>query len=66
MGVIESLSCANAGGQQTNPDPNNAAPPCYVQPPLLFDGKDFPLLQKGVAPVKPAPGTYDGTKPARP
>jgi virulence factor Mce-like protein len=66
MGVIESLSCANAGGQQTNPDPNNAAPPCYVQPPLLFNGKDFPLLQKGEAPVKPAPGTYDGTKPARP
>jgi len=65
-GVIESLSCANAGGEQKNPDPNNSAPPCFVQPPSLFNGQDFPLLQKGVAPVKPAPGTYDGTKPAQP
>jgi phospholipid/cholesterol/gamma-HCH transport system substrate-binding protein len=66
FGVIESTSCANAGGQQTQPDPNNSAPPCYVQPPSLFNGQDFPLLQKGDAPIKPAPGTYDGTKPARP
>ena len=68
FGVIESLSCANTrgGGQQTNPDSQNNEPPCYVQPPLTFDGKQFPLLQKGVAPVKPPPGPYDGSKPARP
>jgi phospholipid/cholesterol/gamma-HCH transport system substrate-binding protein len=66
FGVIESLSCANAGGEQKSPDPNNSAPPCYVQPPSLFNGTDFPLLQKGQAPVKPAPGSYDGTKPAQP
>jgi phospholipid/cholesterol/gamma-HCH transport system substrate-binding protein len=68
FGVIESLSCANSRthGQQTNPDSKNNEPPCYEQPPLLFDGKDFPLLQKGQAPVKPPPGPYDGSKPARP
>jgi len=68
FGVIESLSCANSstGGQQTQPDPGKKEPPCYVQPPLTFDGKQFPLLQKGEAPVKPAPGPYDGSKPARP
>jgi virulence factor Mce-like protein len=68
FGVIESFSCANSstGGQQSDPDPQGKAPPCYVQPGLLYDGKQFPLLQKGVAPVRPAPGTYDGTKPARP
>ena len=68
FGVIESLSCANSstGGQQTNPDPSKNEPPCYEQPPLLFNGKDFPLLQKGEAPDKPAPGPYDGSKPARP
>ena len=68
FGAIESLSCANTstGGEVKDPDPNTKAPPCYVQPPLLFDNKQFPNLQKGVAPVKPAPGPYDGSKPARP
>jgi virulence factor Mce-like protein len=68
FGVIESLSCANTktGGEQRDPDPNAKEAPCYVQPPLLFDNKQFPNLQKGVAPVKPPPGPYDGSKPARP
>jgi virulence factor Mce-like protein len=68
FGVIESLSCANSatGGEQKNPDPNAKEPPCYVQPPLLFDNKQVPILQQGEAPVKPAPGPYDGSKPARP
>jgi virulence factor Mce-like protein len=68
FGVIESLSCANTkgGGEQKTADPNAKEPPCYVAPPLLFDNKQFPLLQKGEAPVKPAPGPYDGSKPARP
>jgi ABC-type transporter Mla subunit MlaD len=69
FGVIESLSCANSrtGGQQTQPDPQNKELPCYVQPPSLYNGADFPLLQKnGQAPVKPAPGPFDGSKPARP
>jgi virulence factor Mce-like protein len=68
FGVIESLSCANtkSGGEQKDPDPNAMEPPCYVQPPLLFDNKQFPNLEKGVAPLKPPPGPYDGSKPARP
>jgi hypothetical protein len=68
FGIIESLSCANtrSGGQQKNPDPANNEPPCYTQPPLLFDNKDYPQLQEGVAPVKGAPGPYDGSTPARP
>ena len=37
-----------------------------MQPPLLFDNKEFPQLQKGEAPVKRAPGPYDGSTPARP
>ncbi len=68
FGVIESFSCANtkSGGQQTQPDPSGKEPPCYVQPPLLFDNKQFPRLQAGVAPDKPPPGPYDGSKPAQP
>jgi phospholipid/cholesterol/gamma-HCH transport system substrate-binding protein len=68
LGVIESLSCANSrtGGEQKQPDPDNNEPPCYVQPPLTFNGQDFPLLQKGQAPEKPPPGPYDGSSPPRP
>jgi hypothetical protein len=68
LGVIESLNCSNSstGGQQRNPDPDKKELPCYVQPPLLFDNKQFPRLRRGVAPVKPAPGPYAGTRPPRP
>jgi phospholipid/cholesterol/gamma-HCH transport system substrate-binding protein len=68
FGAIESLSCSNtaSGGEVKQPDVSDKAPPCYVAPPLLFDNKQFPLLQKGEAPVRPAPGPYDGSKPARP
>jgi phospholipid/cholesterol/gamma-HCH transport system substrate-binding protein len=68
FGVIESFSCANSrtGGQQTNADPSTKEPPCFVQPPLLFDNRQFPRLERGVAPVRPAPGPYDGSRPARP
>ncbi|HEY1596345.1 MAG TPA: MlaD family protein [Thermoleophilaceae bacterium] len=67
-GAIEAFSCANTktGGEVKQPDTSDKAPPCYVQPPLLFDNKQFPNLQTGVAPVKPPPGPYDGSKPARP
>ena len=63
-GVIESLSCANtkSGHDQPNPDPQSQEPACITAPSTLFDGKDFPLLQKGDAPIRPAPGPYDGTK----
>ena len=66
FGVIESLSCNNAGGEKKQPDPQAKEPPCFVAPPLTFNGKQFPLLQKGDDEVRPAPGPYDGSKPARP
>jgi virulence factor Mce-like protein len=68
LGVIESLSCANSstGGQQREPDPHKKEPPCYVQPPLTFDGKQFPRLHRGQAPVKPPPGPFAGSKPPSP
>jgi virulence factor Mce-like protein len=66
FGVIESLSCANAGGEKKDPNPDKKELPCHEQPPLLFDNKQYPRLEKGVAPVKPPPGPYDGSKPARP
>lgn len=65
FGVIESLSCAN-DPNAPNPDPNGKKPPCFTAPPLLFDNRQFPHITKGYAPLKPTPGPYDGTKPARP
>ena len=65
FGVIESLTCARTASRRTRTRERTTLP-CYVQPPLLFDNKHFPQLQEGVAPVKPAPGPYDGSTPARP
>jgi len=54
-----------SGGEQ--PDPEEGLAPCFVQPPSLFDGNQFPRLQRGEAPVKPSPYTgNEGTKPPGP
>jgi phospholipid/cholesterol/gamma-HCH transport system substrate-binding protein len=83
FGVVEAFDCKPAGGQQTNPsdpDPNDPSvgggptapnqkpsPPCFVQPPSLFDGKLFPHVDKGKAPVVPNPQGNEGKNgPARP
>jgi phospholipid/cholesterol/gamma-HCH transport system substrate-binding protein len=61
----ESFDCRSAGGEQ--PDPRENLPPCLVQPPSLFDGNQYPRLQRGEAPVKPSPYTgNEGTRPVRP
>jgi phospholipid/cholesterol/gamma-HCH transport system substrate-binding protein len=81
FGVIESFDCKPSGGQVTNaidPDPQdaskgsgpnsfNAAPPCFVQPPSLYDGLLFPHIDKGHAPYVPAPQGRESTRgPANP
>jgi phospholipid/cholesterol/gamma-HCH transport system substrate-binding protein len=38
-------------------------PPCMVAPPNLWDGKYFPRVDKGKAPLVPAPFGLEGTKP---
>jgi phospholipid/cholesterol/gamma-HCH transport system substrate-binding protein len=64
FGVLESFSCSPAGGQQTNPSPTG--PPCFVQPPSLFDNLQFPRLEPGQAPVIEPPQNNQGTRPAQP
>jgi virulence factor Mce-like protein len=64
LGILESFDCAPAGGVKRNPD--NGTPPCYVQPPSLWDGKMFPRISRGESPVVPAPQGDGGTKPAKP
>jgi phospholipid/cholesterol/gamma-HCH transport system substrate-binding protein len=73
LGAVETFgTCANTGrGEVRDPQPaggpgTHAAPPCFVQPPSLLDGRHFPLLDSGEAPRAPAPRGRAGREPARP
>jgi phospholipid/cholesterol/gamma-HCH transport system substrate-binding protein len=68
LGITESFDCDASGGEQPNPNDNplTAAPPCFVQPPLLFQLQQFPRLVRGRAPIVPAPIDTQGTRPATP
>jgi hypothetical protein len=63
FGIGESWDCKynNPPGEQK--EPKNNYPPCYVQPPMTWDGKRFPHLEQG-GEVKPPPQGLDGNKPA--
>jgi phospholipid/cholesterol/gamma-HCH transport system substrate-binding protein len=71
FGTIESFTCP---GDKEVPTPTEspessgeqAAPPCFVQPPSLFQGQQFPRLVKGRAPIVTAPKQREGTHPAKP
>jgi virulence factor Mce-like protein len=49
LGMNEVFSCAHsgAGGDGTRKDAIQGEPPCFIQPPQLFDGKKFPRIQRG-------------------
>ena len=65
FGMLESFDCRPSGGEK--PNARERFPPCFVQPPMLFDGNKYPRLQRGKAPVKPGPFTgNEGTAPAGP
>ena len=68
LGVIESFDCKPNGGEQRDPEGEGeeAEPPCYEAPPMLWGGKKFPRLRSGVAPLVPAPKGREGTEPATP
>ena len=68
LGVIESFDCNPNGGVQRDPSGvgGNAAPPCFVAPPELFQNQKYPRLRRGQAPVVPAPKGEEGNRPARP
>jgi virulence factor Mce-like protein len=65
LGVLESFDCRPAGGEQ--PEPEEGLPPCFVQPPSLFDGNQYSRLPRGKAPLKPVPLLgNEGTRSANP
>ena len=52
-GVIQSFTCANAGGEKSEPTDKN--PPCKVQGHSSWDNNLFPRLLRGVAPNQKGP-----------
>ena len=68
LGVIESFDCKNNGGEQRDGggEAEEAEPPCFEAPPLLWDGRKFPRLTRGKAPPVPAPQGREGSSPATP
>ena len=69
LGTIESFDCKAAGGEQPEPEDDppqgkDPTPPCFVQPPSLYDGKRYPRLRRGKAPKVDAPGYRGGRTPA--
>jgi hypothetical protein len=47
--MTEAFSCQNTGfpGNGTRSEAAQGEPPCFVQPPQLWDGKQFPRIQRG-------------------
>ena len=72
FGVQESFDCDPTGGEKRDPTDgtpplnSNAQPPCFVEPPLLFQRQKFPKLKRGRAPETRAPSGREGTEPAAP
>ena len=52
-GVIQSFTCANAGGEKSEPTDKN--PPCHVQGHSSWDSNLFPRLLRGKAPNQKGP-----------
>jgi phospholipid/cholesterol/gamma-HCH transport system substrate-binding protein len=63
LGVTESWDCKPLGEQNM---PSHELPPCYIQPPSLFDGNHFPRLRRGHAPNRVKPQGNEGRRPAAP
>jgi phospholipid/cholesterol/gamma-HCH transport system substrate-binding protein len=68
LGVIESFDCDPNGGEQPEPSGSgvSAEPPCFAAPPLLFQDQRYPRLERGEAPLVPAPEGRAGSEPATP
>ena len=64
LGIVESGDCKGAGGEKSDSAPD--LPPCFVQPPGLFDGKYFPRLNAGRPKIVPPPAGNSGTSEAKP
>ena len=74
LGTVESFDCAPSGGQKRDPEdatgPGQSAadkaPPCFVAPRSLYDGRQFTKLDSGRAPKVDPPQGREGSAPADP
>ena len=49
LGMTEAFDCSNTGfpGDGTRAESAQGEPPCFVQPPQLWDGRKFPRIARG-------------------
>ena len=70
LGAIEAWDCDNTGeGEVPDPiafPPNATAPPCLIQPPQMWDGNQFPNVNKGKDRLREPPQDNEGTHAATP
>jgi hypothetical protein len=66
LGITESFDCDNTGfpGDGTRPDAAQGEPPCFVQPPQMWDGKKFPRILRGNKIVSKPVGNEGTADPA--
>ena len=64
LGMYEAFDCKPVGGEQ--PDPQPGLPPCFVAPPSLYDGTQFPVAGRGEDDLVSKPAGNAGNEPSRP
>jgi hypothetical protein len=64
LGTLEAIDCRPTGGEK--PEPTAGSPPCFQQPPSLFNGERIPTLERGEDPNVKPPLDNSGTEPAKP
>jgi hypothetical protein len=62
-GTPEAFSCAHIGGEVA--EAAAGQPPCFEQPPSLWDGNMYPRLLRGQDELKPPPLNNEGSQPVR-
>jgi virulence factor Mce-like protein len=62
-GTPEAFDCSHIGGEK--PEPTNGSPPCFEQPPSLWDGLMYPRLKRGDDRLRPPPLNNEGSQPVR-
>jgi virulence factor Mce-like protein len=70
LGIVESFDCYPGGPRRDAvdtagpPGGTPKQPPCFVEPPSLYDNKKFNQIQKGKAPKIDGPKNREGRTPA--
>jgi phospholipid/cholesterol/gamma-HCH transport system substrate-binding protein len=62
-GTPEVFDCSHIGGEK--PEATNGSPPCFEQPPSLWDGNMYPRVLRGQDELRPPPLGDDGSQPVR-